>query len=75
SAQIGLQLIAAHIPVVAKFVGFLGDEACKTKVINKDQWSSLLELSRSLRPDMSNYDDNGAWPVLFDDFVEWAKAN
>ncbi|ORX71415.1 DCN1, defective in cullin neddylation 1, domain-containing 4 [Linderina pennispora] len=62
NALIGLHLIAAHIPVVAKFVGFLGDEACKTKVINKDQWSSLLELSRGLRPDMSNYEDDGAWP-------------
>lgn len=45
----------------------------KYKVINKDQWCNILEFSRSIAPDLSNYDEDGAWPVLLDEFVDWHK--
>ena len=32
----------------------------KYKVINKDQWCNILEFSRSILPDLSNYDEDGA---------------
>uniref|UniRef100_A0A8W8KYA1 Defective in cullin neddylation protein n=1 Tax=Magallana gigas TaxID=29159 RepID=A0A8W8KYA1_MAGGI len=44
-------------------------EQSKYKVINKDQWCNILEFSRSILPDLSNYDEDGAWPVLLDEFV------
>ena len=53
------------------FCEFL-DES-KYKVINKDQWSNVLEFSRSVSPDLKNYDEDGAWPVLLDEFVEWSR--
>ena len=30
------------------------------KVINKDQWCNVLEFSRTIAPDLSNYDEDGA---------------
>uniref|UniRef100_A0A8C4SKN6 DCN1-like protein n=1 Tax=Erpetoichthys calabaricus TaxID=27687 RepID=A0A8C4SKN6_ERPCA len=45
----------------------------KYKVINKDQWCNVLEFSRTISLDLSNYDEDGAWPVLLDEFVEWYK--
>jgi len=45
------------------------------KCLNMDQWLSILEFSRTIKDDMSNYDENGAWPVLLDEYCEWAREN
>ncbi|RWS04917.1 hypothetical protein B4U79_15507, partial [Dinothrombium tinctorium] len=45
----------------------------KYKVINKDQWCNVLEFSRTISSDLRNYDEDGAWPVLLDEFVEWYR--
>ncbi|KAJ8256781.1 hypothetical protein COCON_G00189330 [Conger conger] len=59
-------------PLFPVFHQFL--EQSKYKVMNKDQWYNVLEFSRTVHVDLSNYDEDGAWPVLLDEFVEWQKA-
>lgn len=41
-----------------QFAQFL--ESSKYKVINKDQWCNILEFSRTINVDLSNYDIDGA---------------
>jgi len=55
------------------FVEFL-QEKTPVKVINKDQWMNFLEFCEAIAPDMSNYDEMSAWPVLLDEYVSWKKS-
>lgn len=39
---------------------FFLHQQSKYKVINKDQWCNVLEFSRTINLDLSNYDEDGA---------------
>lgn len=48
-------------------------EQSKYKIVNRDQWYNILEFTRMVAPDLCNYDEDGAWPVMLDEFVEWYR--
>jgi DCN1-like protein 4/5 len=37
-------------------------------------WQGFLRFCEETLPDMSNFDESQAWPLLMDNFVEWALA-
>ncbi len=42
-------------------------------VISRDSHSMLHEFATTISADLSNFDEDGAWPVLLDEFVEFAR--
>jgi DCN1-like protein 1/2 len=50
-------------------------EESRVRAINRDTWTLLLEFSKNVNDELDNYDPEGAWPVLIDEFVEYAKSH
>ena len=45
------------------------------RVITRDNWDLFWDLIKATRGDMRNFEDDGAWPALIDEFVEYNEAN
>jgi len=65
-------LLKIRYPKLAnKWFSFL--EVKKVNAISRDTWMCFLDFANEIFEDMSNYDPSGAWPVLIDEFVEYAN--
>jgi DCN1-like protein 1/2 len=60
-------LLPGHLPWLHHWLEFVRVH-CRNSV-SKDLWMQVLEFGEQIVPDMSNFDENGAWPVLLDDFA------
>ncbi|CAK9274636.1 unnamed protein product [Sphagnum jensenii] len=69
-----LELVLGPRARVPSFLQFL-QEQTEYKAMNMDQWTAFLRFCEELeiKPDLSNYDESQAWPLLLDNYVEWAR--
>jgi len=66
-------LLRPHFALLEQWVSFV-EQRVKNS-ISKDTWMMLYDLATQVKPDLSDYDMNGAWPVLIDEFVESVKTS
>jgi len=66
-------LLVPKFPIVGEVLGFISERA-SYRACNKDLWSMMLEFCETIDPNLSNYEGDGAWPTLLDDFVSWKKG-
>lgn len=45
----------------------------KKSFISRDTHAMLFEFVNTINANLNNFDDDGAWPVLIDEFVEYAR--
>ena len=64
-------LLAPHFSLLDEWIEFT--KSYGRKVISRDTWLQLNEFCKNIRTDFANYDENGAWPVMIDDFVGYMK--
>jgi DCN1-like protein 1/2 len=60
-------------PLFARFTAFLA--ATGVKCVNRDAWRQMLEFARVYPKSIDNFDADGAWPLLFDEFVEYVQEH
>jgi|TARA_B100000524_G_scaffold51963_1_gene24424 DCN1-like protein 1/2 len=63
--------LASRFKFMEQWLAFLTERS--VKAVTKDVWDMLLAFSTTIDDDMSNFDEDGAWPVLLDEFVEWFR--
>lgn len=54
---------------IPHWVGYLKENY--KLAISRDTWALLLEFGKTVNENMTNYDSEGAWPVLIDEFVAY----
>ena len=57
-------------PILGRWIRFLHQHPT-VRGIQRDTWNMFLNFCEFVGDDLSVYDDNEAWPSLFDDFVEY----
>lgn len=70
----GIQWKNQHRDWLALWKAFLAEKW--TRSVNRDMWNMVLEFAfKSMDDDtLSFWNEDGAWPSVIDDFVEWCKA-
>ena len=71
-----LQLVLAgrNIVHLNSFCEFLESSGDENNRISLDSWSSFLDFSMQTSESCEEYDmDEGAWPVLIDEYGEWVQ--
>jgi len=64
-------LLEPKFPLMKEIVDFIKEREGTYKATNKDLWSMMLEFCETVKPSLQDYEADGAWPTLLDDFVSW----
>ncbi|TCD70581.1 hypothetical protein EIP91_002611 [Steccherinum ochraceum] len=65
--------VAPKYPIINDIISFVTEKGTY-KAVTKDLWSMMLEFCQTISPNLENYEADGAWPTLLDDFVSSAKV-
>lgn len=60
-------------PLIGHWCQFVQER--HSKAISRDTWAQLLDFVNTVEPSLSNYDPDGAWPYLIDEFVDYLNEN
>jgi len=68
----GLVLVH-HFALLPKWLKFFQDS--KTATVTKDIWAQLAEFAFQVKGGLQNWQDDGSWPVVIDEFAQHCQSN
>jgi DCN1-like protein 4/5 len=66
-------LLSTRYPLINEIIDFINENG-GYKAANKDLWSMMFEFVNTVKPNLTGYEVDGAWPSVIDAFVEWKQA-
>ncbi|TFK46010.1 DUF298-domain-containing protein [Heliocybe sulcata] len=66
-------LVVPKYPIMTEILDFIKTRGTY-KAVNKDLWHMTLDFCETVNPNLDNYEAEGAWPTLLDEFVSWKKG-
>ena len=47
----------------------------KMEIVKRDQWQMFYQLNKQTKGNFKNFEDDGCWASIIDEFVEFYEAN
>jgi len=69
-----IRILTAHLPHGLNFINYMKRQNHEYLGMNFDQWTMFLQFNLQISMDFENYDENGCWPVMIDDFVLFMRS-
>ncbi|KAI0761448.1 Cullin binding-domain-containing protein [Irpex lacteus] len=66
-------LLVPQYELMQEILEFIAEKGTY-KGVNKDLWQMVLEFCQTVSPSLENFEADGAWPTMLDEFVAWKKA-
>ncbi|KAF7777600.1 hypothetical protein Agabi119p4_3672 [Agaricus bisporus var. burnettii] len=66
-------LLGSKYPLMNEVLGFI-EEKGTYRAANKDLWNMMLEFCETINPNLDNFEADGAWPTLLDEFASWKST-
>ncbi|KAI0086212.1 Cullin binding-domain-containing protein [Irpex rosettiformis] len=67
-------LLVPRYELMQQILDFIAEKG-SYKGVNKDLWQMVLEFCQTVSPTLENFEADGAWPTMLDEFVAWKKDN
>ncbi|KAJ3564119.1 hypothetical protein NP233_g8502 [Leucocoprinus birnbaumii] len=66
-------LLGPKYPLMRDVLEYINEKGTY-RAANKDLWNMMLEFCETVNPNLDNFEADGAWPTLLDEFASWKKA-